>query len=285
MTDTKAAENTIVLPSDQEASGRTLGQEELDLLTEVIGAGKLFAPKGKFVKELETRFAGLLGVDHAYACTSGTAAIHAAIAAIDPAPGDEIITTPITDMGALTPILYQTAIPVFADVDPVTLNVTAETIGARISDRTKAIIVTHLFGSPCDMTGIMRARRLEGSPSSRTAPRRFSPNMAGARLAPSVPPAASACSRANTSPPGEGGLAVIARSRHCKEDLPLHQQGVGLRRSEPGPLLPGAELPDERNHRRGGGGPDGEALDGVPSARDEDRLRSGRRNASRVSRE
>ena len=154
----------IQLPSDQDASGRTLGQEELDMLAEVIGSGKLFSPKGRFVKELEAQFAALMGVEHAYACTSGSAAIHIAIAAIDPEPGDEIITTPITDMGALSCIPYQGAIPVFADVDPVTCNVTAETIEARLSDRTRAIIVTHLFGSPCDMTSIMELANARGIP-------------------------------------------------------------------------------------------------------------------------
>jgi dTDP-4-amino-4,6-dideoxygalactose transaminase len=124
----------------------------------------LFSPKGRFVKELESKFAEFMGVEHAYACTSGTAAIHVAVAAIDPEPGDEIITTSITDMGALTSILYQSAIPVFADVDPLTCNVTAETIAQRISPRTKAIIVTHLFGSPCDMTAIMELADSKGIP-------------------------------------------------------------------------------------------------------------------------
>jgi dTDP-4-amino-4,6-dideoxygalactose transaminase len=87
--------------------------------------------------------------------TSGTASIHAAIAAINPEPGDEIITSPITDMGALAPIIYQSAIPIFADVDPYTYNVTAATIAPRITRRTKAIIVTHLFGNPCEMDPIM----------------------------------------------------------------------------------------------------------------------------------
>jgi perosamine synthetase len=113
---------------------------------------------------LEAKFASLLGVEAAYACTSGSAAIHTAIAAIDPEPGDEIITTPITDMGALTPIVYEGAIPVFADVDPITCNVTAATIEDRLSDRTKAIIVTHLFGSPCDMTPIMELANARGIP-------------------------------------------------------------------------------------------------------------------------
>ena len=156
MTDSgKADARLLKLPSDQDASGRTLGKEEIDFLTEAIDSGMLFAPKGHFVKDFEAQFASMAGVDHAFACTSGTAAIHVAIGAINPDPGDEIITTSITDMGALTPILYQGAIPVFADVDPLTCNVTAKTIEARISPKTKAIIVTHLFGCPCNMTEIM----------------------------------------------------------------------------------------------------------------------------------
>ncbi len=154
----------LSLPSDQNASGRTLGEEELSLLTKVIQSGTLTGTKGTFVKQLEQDFAQLLGVKYAYACTSGSAAIHVALTAIDPEPGDEIITTAITDMGALTPILYQGAIPVFADVDPRTWNVTAETIAPRISDRTKGIVVTHLFGNPCNMTEIMELAQAHNIP-------------------------------------------------------------------------------------------------------------------------
>ncbi len=152
------------LPSDQEASGRTLGEAELEMLREAINSGTLTSTKGNMVKQLETRFAEMIGVKYAYACSSGSGAVHCAVAAIDPEPGDEIITTSITDMGGLTPILYQGAIPVFADVDPNTWNVTAETIAARITDRTKAIIVTHLFGNPCDMSAIMELANSRGIP-------------------------------------------------------------------------------------------------------------------------
>ena len=145
----------MTLPSDQDATGRTLGDEEVAAVTAALRTGTLTSTKGEYVRRLETEFAALLGVEYAYACSSGSAAVHCALAAINPEPGDEVITTSITDMGALTPILYQGAIPVFADVDPHTYNVTAETIAARISPRTKAIIVTHLFGNPCDMTSIM----------------------------------------------------------------------------------------------------------------------------------
>jgi dTDP-4-amino-4,6-dideoxygalactose transaminase len=164
MTPTAAALEPIVLPSDQDATGRTLGEREIELVSEAIRTGTLTSTKGNFVKRLETAFAEKLGVPFAFACSSGTAAIHAAISAIDPEPGDEIITTPITDMGALTPILYQTAIPVFADVDPNTLNVTAETIEPMISRRTRAIIVTHLFGNPCDMGPILDLARKHNLP-------------------------------------------------------------------------------------------------------------------------
>jgi perosamine synthetase len=161
---TSVATKPISLPSDQDITGRTLGNEEIRALTEAIRSGTLTSTKGKFVKQLEAEWAAQLEVQAAYACSHGTAAIHAAIAAIDPEPGDEIVTTAITDMGALTPILYQGAIPAFADVDSATCNVTAAAIERVLSDRTRAVIVTHLFGNPCDMTGIMELCRPRGIP-------------------------------------------------------------------------------------------------------------------------
>ncbi|HEX4802970.1 MAG TPA: DegT/DnrJ/EryC1/StrS family aminotransferase [Myxococcaceae bacterium] len=154
----------LSLPSDQDITGRDLGAEELALLDKVIQTGTLTSTKGTFTRTLEQRFAQTLGVKKAHACASGTAAVHLAVAAIDPNPGDEFVTTSITDMGALTPIIYQGAIPVFCDVDPVTLNVTAKTIEAALSPRTKAIIVTHLFGNPCDMHEIMGLARSRNLP-------------------------------------------------------------------------------------------------------------------------
>src|SRR5262245_40967872 len=154
---------TITLPSDADITGRSFGAEELEYLKRVIASGTLNCTKGTVVREFESRFARSIGVPFCRTATSGTAAIHAAVAAVDPEPGDEVSTTPITDMGAITPILYQTAIPVFADVDPLTYNLTAASIAKRITRRTKAVMVTHLFGNPCDMDPIVdlcRGRRL-----------------------------------------------------------------------------------------------------------------------------
>jgi perosamine synthetase len=150
----------ISLPSDQDSSGRTLGEEEIAAVAEVIRTGTLTVTKGQFGKRLENQ----IGAAHAVACSSGSAAVHSAIAALDLEPGDEVITTSITDMGALGPILAQGLIPVFADVHPVTGNLTVRSIAERISEKTKAIIVTHLFGNPCNMTAIMalaRSRKLK----------------------------------------------------------------------------------------------------------------------------
>jgi perosamine synthetase len=152
----------ITLPSDQDISGRSLGQEELALLKQAIESGTLTSTKGRFVRDLERRFCEVVGSSYGYACSSGTAAIHTAIAALDPEPGDEIITTAITDMGAITPILYQGAIPVFADVDAETGNITAESVAERISERTRAIIVTHLFGNPAPVDAIAELARSRG---------------------------------------------------------------------------------------------------------------------------
>ncbi len=74
----------ISLPSDQDATGRTLGAEELAFLAEAISSGTLTSTKGRFVKALEQRFAEMVGAKYAYACASGTAAIHLAVAAVDP---------------------------------------------------------------------------------------------------------------------------------------------------------------------------------------------------------
>jgi dTDP-4-amino-4,6-dideoxygalactose transaminase len=152
------------LPSDADASGRSFGSEELELLRQVIESGTLNCTRGTMVADLERRFSEKLGARSCTAVSSGTAALHTAIAALDPEPGDEIITTPITDIGAIAAILYQTAVPIFADVDPDTCNVTAESIETRIGPRTRAIVVTHLFGNPCDMDPIVALARRRGLP-------------------------------------------------------------------------------------------------------------------------
>ncbi len=129
---------------------------EETLLLEAVRSQNLFGKSGTFVKRFEQSFADFYGAKYGQCSTSGTSAIHIAIGAVNPNPGDEIITAPITDPGSVMPILMQQAVPVFADVDPLTLNMTPESIEANISDRTRAIILVHLFGRPCNIDEVVK---------------------------------------------------------------------------------------------------------------------------------
>ncbi|MFC5814635.1 MULTISPECIES: DegT/DnrJ/EryC1/StrS family aminotransferase [Nonomuraea] len=135
-------------PSMAEPEGRTLGDEEVAALERVIRSGMLNSVWGTEARALEREIAELHGVRHAIACSSGTAALHLAVVAAAPDPGDEIITTPITDFGTVAPILAQNAVPVFADVDPSDGNLDPAAVAALIGPRTRAIMAVHLFGAP-----------------------------------------------------------------------------------------------------------------------------------------
>ena len=126
---------------------RPFGARESELLSAALESQNLFGPSGTMVRGFERGFAELYGVPHAVACSSGTAAIHIALGALDPDPGSEVITAPITDAGTVAPILFQNCVPVFADVDE-TLNLDPADVEAKLTDRTAAIIAVHLFGNP-----------------------------------------------------------------------------------------------------------------------------------------
>ncbi|RIK40649.1 MAG: hypothetical protein DCC55_14335 [Chloroflexi bacterium] len=139
------------------------GEEEIDLVTEAIRSQNLFGLGGPKVTALEEAFAQLYGVKYAVASTSGTAAIHVAIGTINPNPGDEIITAPITDGGTIVPIVYQGCIPIFADIDE-TYNMDPADVERKITDRTAAILVVHLFGNACNMEAIVDIARRHNLP-------------------------------------------------------------------------------------------------------------------------
>ncbi|WP_327091099.1 DegT/DnrJ/EryC1/StrS family aminotransferase [Nonomuraea sp. NBC_01738] len=131
-----------------EPAGRTLGDEEVAALERVIRSGMLSSVWGTETRALEREIGEMYGSRHAIACSSGTAALHLSVVAAAPDPGDEIITTPITDFGTVAPILAQNAVPVFADVDPATGILDPDAVAALIGPRTKAIMAVHLFGAP-----------------------------------------------------------------------------------------------------------------------------------------
>jgi len=141
-----------------------VGTPELMGLAQVVFSKNLGSTDGEVVRTFEAEFAAAYGARTAVASTSGTAAIHIALGALNPEPGDEVITTPITDMGSVIPILACNCVPVFADVDPVTGNMTEASIRRKITPRTRAVVLVHLFGRPANLDGIVAFLRGVGIP-------------------------------------------------------------------------------------------------------------------------
>jgi dTDP-4-amino-4,6-dideoxygalactose transaminase len=193
-----------------------LGDDEIRLVTEALQSGTLTSTKGTFVKRFEEAFAQRLGIPHAVCSSHGTSALHIAYAAINPDPGDEIVTTPITDMGALTPMLFQGAVPVFCDVDPHTLNPTAETIERVLSERTRAIVVTHLFGQPCPMGPVMELARSRGIPVIEDCAQAFDASWQGRPVGTIGDIGCFSLQQGKHITTGEGGISVTGNADYAR---------------------------------------------------------------------
>lgn len=133
-------------------------------LNEVIDSDVLFFYLGTKVRDFEKQFAEMYGRKHCIACSSGTAAVHIAMGALRLPPGSEVITSAITDMGSLTGILYQGLVPVFADVDPATLNLDPQSVVKRITTRTGAIVVVHHSGLAAELDELLSIGKKFGIP-------------------------------------------------------------------------------------------------------------------------
>jgi dTDP-4-amino-4,6-dideoxygalactose transaminase len=120
----------------------------------LIDQNNLFYWKGPQTTLLIDQFKKTCPHTHVMTCSSGTAALHIAVAAAGIEPGDEVITSPITDIGTVIGVLYQQAVPVFADLGRNTYNLDPEDVARRITPKTKAIIAVHLAGNPCDLQAL-----------------------------------------------------------------------------------------------------------------------------------
>jgi perosamine synthetase len=128
-------------------------EREIDAVVSVLRSPHLsLGPK---LVEFEEAFASYIGVPHAVALSSGTAGMHLGLLTLGVGEGYEVILPSFTFIAAANVVLYQRATPVFADVDPVTLNLTAESIERAITPRTRAIILVHTFGYPADLGAIL----------------------------------------------------------------------------------------------------------------------------------
>lgn len=118
--------------------------------------------QGKYIKEFEDKFASYCGVKYGIATTSGTTALHLALAALDIQKGDEVIIPSFTMIATAFAVLYTGATPVLVDVEPETANMDCDQILKKINKRTKAIIPVHIYGHPCDMDPIKKIAKKKG---------------------------------------------------------------------------------------------------------------------------
>jgi perosamine synthetase len=126
-----------------------LGSREEDLVLEVLRSGRLSL--GPMIDRFEHDFAAAIGVEDAVAVSSGTAALHLGVRMLGWGEGDEVITSPFSFVASANCLLYERATPVFADVDPVTLNLDPAAASAAVGERTAGILPVHIFGYPADM--------------------------------------------------------------------------------------------------------------------------------------
>ena len=130
-------------------------QEEADAVSQVLLSNKVNYWTGTECREFEKEFAAWAGTDYAVALANGTLALDVALQAMGIGEGDEVIVTPRSFIASVSTVVNAGAIPVFADVEADTGNISARTIAPHITDKTKAIICVHLAGWPCDMDEIM----------------------------------------------------------------------------------------------------------------------------------
>lgn len=129
--------------------------DETSAVLKVLQSGKVNYWTGTECREFEREYAEYLGVKYAIALHNGTAALELALYAFGIGASDEVITTPRTFIASASAAVMRGAVPIMADVDPVSQNITAQTIAKVISPRSRAIIAVHLAGYPCDMDEIM----------------------------------------------------------------------------------------------------------------------------------
>lgn len=130
-------------------------QQEADAVSRVLLSNKVNYWTGTECREFEKEFAAWAGTDYAVALANGTLALDVALQAMGIGEGDEVIVTPRSFIASVSTVVNAGAIPVFADVDNNTGNISTTTIAPKITDKTKAIICVHLAGWPCDMDEIM----------------------------------------------------------------------------------------------------------------------------------
>lgn len=132
-----------------------LGEEEKQLVMEAVSAGEISGTFGKFLPKFEKDFANYIGCEYGIATSNGTVALHLALAALGIGKGDKVLVSSLTNMATFFAVHYQGAVPIPIDIEPDTWNINPALLEEKITPRTKAIIVVHIYGHPVDMDPVL----------------------------------------------------------------------------------------------------------------------------------
>jgi perosamine synthetase len=217
----------IVTETDKRAVQRVLDEGPLWALSTDDG---LLAPE---MTALEREFADFIGVRHALACNGGTAAIHMALAAAGVGPADEVITSAFSFLATPVAVLHQSAIPIFADIDPRTFNIDPADAERRITPKTRAIVPVHVHGVPADMDAINALARRHGLAVIEDACQAPGARYKGRRAGSLASLAAFSLNGTKNLPAGEGGLFVTSDDTFRARANMVRMVGETLPASDP----------------------------------------------------
>lgn len=217
----------------------TIGPEEEQAVLDVLRSGWLTT--GPRTKEFERVFAARLGARHAVALSSCTAALHLALLAAEVGPGDEVVTSPITFASTANVILHAGARPVFADVEPDSLNLDPAAFEACITPRTRAVIPVHLAGLPCAMDRIGEIARRHGVTVIEDAAQAVGASHGGRMVGTISPLTCFSFYATKNITTGEGGMLTCASDEQAEKVRLLALHGLSRdawKRYEPGEFRP-----------------------------------------------
>jgi perosamine synthetase len=146
----------VRVPEEIPLAKPVIGEREEELVLEVLRSGRLSL--GPMLERFEHAFAGRVAAPFASAVSSGTAGLHLALRAVGVGDGDEVITTPFSFVASANVAVYERARPIFADIDPVTLNLDPSAAAAAVTERSAAVLPVHVFGYPADVPAFERMK-------------------------------------------------------------------------------------------------------------------------------
>jgi perosamine synthetase len=200
-----------------------LDEREEELVGEVLHSGRLSL--GPTIERFEEAFAEAVGAPYAAAVSSGTAGLHLLCVAAGVGPGDEVVTSPYSFVASANCAIYEGATPVFADVDPVTLNLDPRAVEAALSDRTKAVVAVDIYGYPCELDELREICERRGIALIQDACEALGARYRGEPVGSHGPPAVFAFYPNKQITTGEGGMVTVHSEDEQRLLASLRNQG------------------------------------------------------------